>query len=310
MDQIRNNAVYAPDLQRGGNLWDDARQSRLIESLMLRIPLPLFYVAADKDENWSVVDGLQRITALRRFIMDESFQLQGLEFLVSLNGHKFSSLPSKFKNRINNTQLQFAVVGVNTPSEMQRNIFRRLNTGGLPLTPQEIRHALYYGSSAKLLKELAESESFVIATTDSVDDSRMAARELVLRFIAFLIRGWKDYPAGEDMDAYFSHLAGDDDLWVATFGDVARYVKERMGATVSSARKGGAITVSLDHPLDKSLFDLPLTLKTYVDPDWNAVRVTQGEAATTVEVVREDDKAYVLYQAVPGGEEIELTPQS
>lgn len=204
MDQIRTGTVYAPALQRGGNLWDDERQSRLIESLMLRIPLPLFYVAADKDENWSVVDGLQRITAMRRFIIDESFPLQGLEFLVSLNNLKFSALPPKFKNRINNTQLQFAVVGVNTPPEMQRNIFKRLNTGGLPLTQQEIRHALYHGPSAKLLEELAESSAFLIATTDSVDDSRMAARELILRFIAFLVRGYQDYPANGDMDAFLS----------------------------------------------------------------------------------------------------------
>ena len=119
--------------------------------------------------------------------------------------------------------------------------------------------------------------------------------------------GWEAMTSA-DMDAYFTHIAADNRLWVATFGDVTRYIKERMHATVTSQRKGdGTVSVSLDHSLDKALFDLPLTLKTDVDPQWNTVDVAQGGKTTTVSVEREGNRAWVTYQAFPGGGEVVLT---
>lgn len=204
LDRLKDGTVFAPELQRGAGVWDNKMQSRLIESLMLRIPLQLFYVAADQDERWSIIDGLQRITAIERYINKQDYLLTGLEFLKDLTDLRFNELPPKYKNRIRNTQLQFAVVGNDTPPAVQRNIFKRLNTGGMPLTPQEIRHALYHGPSANILKELVDSMQFKEATTNSINDTRMAARELVLRFIAFLIRGPESYPVNNDMDSFLS----------------------------------------------------------------------------------------------------------
>jgi hypothetical protein len=119
--------------------------------------------------------------------------------------------------------------------------------------------------------------------------------------------GWEAMTA-VDMDAYFTYIASNKDLWVATFGDAARYVKERMSATVEYSAKRNSIEVVLDHPLDKAMFDLPLTLKTYVDPTWKNVSVNQGDSTTTVEVMHETDKAYVMYQATPSENKIELKP--
>lgn len=202
--RLKQGTISSPLIQRGAGIWDDGQQSRLIESLMLKIPLPLFYVAADVDEKWKVVDGLQRVTAIRRYVHDQEFSLKDLEFIRELNGKKFSELPQKFQNRIFETEFSFAIITPPTPPEVQRNVFKRLNTGGLPLTQQEIRHALYYGPSAELLKELAHSKLFKKATDYRVNDSRMGARELVLRFLAFLIRGIDSYPKNEDMDAFLS----------------------------------------------------------------------------------------------------------
>lgn len=202
--RLRQKTILAPEIQRGAGLWDDPQQSRLIESLMLRIPLPLFYVAADRKEHWNVVDGLQRITAIRRFIVEQEFKLKELEFMSEFNGKKFEELPQKFQNRILETQLQFAIIDPSTPSNVQRNVFKRLNTGGLPLTSQEIRHALYYGEAARLLKALAESNEFKEATANGVNDSRMAGRELILRFLAFLIREPVNYSRKGDMDGFLS----------------------------------------------------------------------------------------------------------
>ncbi|MBU1986372.1 MAG: DUF262 domain-containing protein, partial [Proteobacteria bacterium] len=200
--RLEQGTISSPLIQRGEGIWNDGQQSRLIESLMLKIPLPLFYVAADEDEKWKVVDGLQRVTAIRRFVLTKEFALTDLEFIRELNGKKFNELPQKYQNRIFETEFTFAIINPVTPPEVQRNIFKRLNTGGLPLTPQEIRHALYYGRSAELLKELVCMESFKKATDYRVNDSRMGARELILRFISFLIRGTALYPKNEDMDAF------------------------------------------------------------------------------------------------------------
>jgi uncharacterized protein with ParB-like and HNH nuclease domain len=205
--RLKQGTITAPPIQRGAGIWDDEQQSRLIESLMLKIPVPLFYVAEEAEEgdvNWKVVDGLQRITAIDRYVLRQEFALSGLEFLRDLEGFKFDDLPQKFQNRIFETEFQFAIINPSTPQNVQRNVFKRLNTGGLPLTAQEIRHALYYGPSAELLAELAKSTYFIEATTGSVNDSRMAGRELILRFFAFLIRGVDSYPKNEDMDAFLS----------------------------------------------------------------------------------------------------------
>ena len=205
LERLKKETISSPAIQRSENLWTIQQQSRLIESLMLRIPLPLFYVAADNDENWKIVDGLQRVSALRNYLQNNEFTLSGLEFLVELNGFQYEELPPKYQNRIMDTTLQFAVISSTTPPEVQRNIFKRLNTGGLPLSQQEIRHALYYDERvAELLLNLANSDEFKKATSYSINDSRMAARELVLRFIAFLIRDITAYPKNDDMDGFLS----------------------------------------------------------------------------------------------------------
>ena len=201
--RLNQNTVYPPRIQRRGDLWNNGQQSRLIESMMLRIPLPLFYIAADEEDNWNVVDGLQRLTAIERFIRKQELTLSGLEFMQDFDGFKFDDLPQKMQNRILETQLSFAIINPSTPPEVQRNVFKRLNTGGLPLSQQEIRHALYYGFSALLLEELVDSYAFKTATDGRVNDSRMAGREMILRFIAFFLRE-KEYPSNEDMDSFLS----------------------------------------------------------------------------------------------------------
>ncbi len=188
MARIRGGSAeidLMPDFQRRAGIWDETRKSRLIESLLLRIPLPVFYVAANQDERWSVVDGLQRITTLKEFIHDKSLILTHLEFLRSLDGKKFDGLSRQMQRRIEETEITVHIIQPGTPSTVMFNIFKRINTGGLPLSAQEIRHAIKQGSSTKLLKELAESSAFKMATRNSINDERMADRECILRFFAF-----------------------------------------------------------------------------------------------------------------------------
>ena len=207
----QNSLLLSPDFQRAF-VWDKKRQSQLIESLMLKIPLPMFYVSSDAKENYHVVDGLQRLTTLRNFILssdernygkDERFKLEGLEFWKELNGKSFNDLDMYLQNRILETTLQVTIIEYNTPEKVKRNVFKRLNTGGMPLTSQEIRNALYQGKSTLLLKELVNTEEFKKATDHSVSDGRMVGREIILRFLAFSLYS-SDYKQG-DMDDFLSN---------------------------------------------------------------------------------------------------------
>ena len=192
----------APAFQRRARLWKPHRKGQLIESILLRIPLPVFYVAATEDDMWSVVDGLQRLTTIYDFLSD-TFPLQGLEYLHTLEGLNFSQLPRAMQRRIEETSLVMNIIQPGTPDEVMINIFKRLNTGGLPLTGQEIRNALYKGPVRGFLAELAVSESFQKGTDGRVRDDRMDAQECVLRFSAFHLDGWRNYDRN-DLDAYLS----------------------------------------------------------------------------------------------------------
>ena len=158
----------------------------LIESLFIQIPLPAFYMdATGVDGKWIVIDGLQRITALRDFIVKKSLKLKKLEFITRLNGCGYDDIDRHFQRRINEAQIIINIVQPGTPPELKFNVFKRINTGGMPLSGQEIRHALFQGKATELLGELAGSEKFVQMVGEKYD-KRMRGRELILRFFAFV----------------------------------------------------------------------------------------------------------------------------
>jgi len=201
ISRIKHDEIdLAPEFQRLRGIWDIERKSRLVESLLLRIPIPVFYVAANEVENWSVVDGLQRISTMYDYVTGQ-FALSGLEYLSQLSERKFDDLPRSMQRRISETQLVVNVIEPGTPDEVMFNIFRRINTGGLTLNGQEIRHALHKGPVRNYLRELAETEEFIAASDGSVRKKRMADRECALRFLAFYIDPWEEYVAN-DLDGY------------------------------------------------------------------------------------------------------------
>jgi uncharacterized protein with ParB-like and HNH nuclease domain len=211
--------ILTPDFQRN-KVWDISKKSRLIESILLKIPIPMFYVSADEKGVYSVVDGLQRLSTIEDFVLGKEymaspsknntqkgngFRLESLEFWGDkYNGSTFNALPVEMQNRILETQFTFTIINPGTPEEVKRNIFKRINTGGEPLTPQEIRNALYTGDAANFLKKLAEKKEFSAATSNSIKTIRMLDRELVLRSLAFMIRNHGVYPKNGDMDRFLS----------------------------------------------------------------------------------------------------------
>ncbi len=214
---VQGTIILAPDFQRN-EVWNETQKSRLIESLMLKIPIPMFYVSADENATYTVVDGLQRLSTIRSFLLGdkflktkedndkgEGFRLQNLEFWnATFSNKNFKELPTQIQNRLLETEFTFTIINPGTPEEVKRNVFKRLNTGGEPLTSQEIRHALYLGKSTQLLKDLSASEKFWDATAGSIRSNRMEDRELILRFIAFLLRHPADYYKNNDMDSFLS----------------------------------------------------------------------------------------------------------
>ncbi len=201
VSRIRHDEIdLSPDFQRMRGIWSDARKSRLIESLLLRIPIPVFYVSADDHDNWAVVDGVQRMSTIYDYVSGR-FSFSGLEYLDELHGLKYDALPRNMHRRISETQLIVNVIEPGTPIEVMFNIFHRINTGGLTLNGQEIRHALNPGPVRDYLRELATSEEFLRATANSITEIRMADRECALRFLAFYIGRWEDY-AVNDLDGY------------------------------------------------------------------------------------------------------------
>lgn len=197
----------APGFQRKGGIWKDEAQSRLIESMLIRIPLPAFYMDATNDEKWLVVDGLQRLTTLKRFMIEKDLRLRGLEFLTHLNGKTYDELPRNYQRRIAETQVTVYLIEKGTPDGVKFNIFKRINTGGLPLSTQEIRHALNQGEATKLLAQLAESSDFKRAVDNGIRDDRMADRECVLRYLAFTIAPYTTFT--KDFDSFLNKAMAD-----------------------------------------------------------------------------------------------------
>jgi uncharacterized protein with ParB-like and HNH nuclease domain len=195
----------APDFQRKGGIWNQLTKSRLIESILIRIPLPAFYMDATSEDKWVVIDGLQRLTTLKLFVIDQSLKLSNLEFLTQLEDKTFSDLPRNLQRRIIETQITVYLIEKGTPIAVKFNIFKRINTGGLPLSLQEIRHALNQGKSTRLLEKLSKSIEFTRATGKSIKSERMLDREFVLRFLAFVIFPYNEYKATE-FDGFLSEV--------------------------------------------------------------------------------------------------------
>ncbi|MGR6136022.1 MULTISPECIES: DUF262 domain-containing protein [Stenotrophomonas] len=214
----------SPEFQRRANLWNDQRKSGLIESLLLRIPIPSLYVSEDINGNYTVVDGLQRMCAIAHFAKVSALnaavktslpplRLSGLQSLpVEYKGKSFDELPRPLKRRISETELTLHVIRASTPAAVKFSIFSRINQGGLPLAPQEIRNAVYAGEWRGYVKAMAESVDFQKATDGRIRGERMEDVELVLRFVAHAVNRGKDRPENQNLDDFLNDFVGSQSL--------------------------------------------------------------------------------------------------
>ena len=164
-----------PDFQRRIT-WNNQKRSKLIESLIINIPIPPIFLYEYDYDKYEIMDGLQRISAIISFYNDE-FKLSGLSEWSELNGLKYSKLPDKIKEGIDRRQIQVITLLKESAASDQRAdtikrlVFERLNTGGVKLQPQEIRNAIFNGPGNKMCMDLSENELFRLLWEIPVSDA-------------------------------------------------------------------------------------------------------------------------------------------
>ncbi|HYV94652.1 MAG TPA: DUF262 domain-containing protein [Chitinophagales bacterium] len=205
IDRIRHNEVELNTenyFQRQGDLWDDEKQSRLIESILIRFPLPAFYFDGTDKNKWLIVDGLQRLSSIKNFVVNKTLKLTNLEFLTHLHGKGYDDLDRDLQRIIKESQVVVYIINPGTPNDVKFNIFKRINTGGLILETQEIRHALFQGAPSRFVFALARIKEFISATGHSIKAHRMLDRDFATRFLSFYHFGFKNYVP--DLDTFMS----------------------------------------------------------------------------------------------------------
>jgi uncharacterized protein with ParB-like and HNH nuclease domain len=191
VQEINNKELIVnPSFQRK-SVWDNTRKSRLIESLLLNIPIPVCFFAEDKDGKKVVVDGQQRLRAIEEY-KSGGFTLSGLQVLDQLNGKKWVDLTPRQARIIDNRTIRCIVISEKSDPNIRFEVFERLNTGGVPLNDQELRNCVFRGAFNELLDELSRDKTWLRLVGKNKPDERLRHHELILRFFA-VRQGLNDY---------------------------------------------------------------------------------------------------------------------
>lgn len=197
VEQIRGNTIFLrplserPSFQRR-YVWTNILASKLIESILLNVPIPPCYLSQNEDYELDVIDGQQRLFSIYRFL-DNQFPLTGLEVLVELNGLRFHEITSKLQRQLKTHTLRCVLITNESHPEIKFDVFERLNTNTVPLNAQELRNCIYRGSLNSLLKEAVDNAQWLQILGKKQADKRMRDEELVLRFFAFQLAGLATY---------------------------------------------------------------------------------------------------------------------
>lgn len=185
----KEQLILEVDFQRKA-VWGNKQKCELIESILMGLPLPIFYFKQQNNSTYVVVDGKQRLSTLFEFL-DNGFSLKSLKILKFLNGKKFQDLTDElgiYQSQLEDYQVYSHVILPPTPDKILFDIFDRVNRGGTKLNKQEIRNALYHGRGLKMITQITESEVFEKATRiESKKDSRMKGAYLITRFLSFYL---------------------------------------------------------------------------------------------------------------------------
>lgn len=259
VDEIERGKILLDIEYQRQYVWDDGKASRLVESLLLNVPIPVCYFAEDDDFNFEVIDGLQRITSLRRFLADD-FSLTGITVLSEIAGKKFSELNPRDQRRLANRTIRCVAITADSHPDIKFDVFERLNTNVAVLTAQEIRNCVYRGDFNTSIKKYA-GNSNLRQLIGSGAAKRMVAEELTLRFLS-LYQGLAEYrpPLRQFLNTYMrgrlaAEMTEDEvalisdcvDTALAVFGEAAFQVPDRSGNIHNSINKAlfDAVMISI-----------------------------------------------------------------
>lgn len=197
IEQIKAKTIFLrplsdrPRFQRK-YVWTDVLASRLIESILLNVPIPPCYLSQNEEFELDVIDGQQRLYSIFRFL-DNQFKLTSLEVLKELNGSRFFELSAKFQRQLKTHTLRCVLITNESHPEIKFDVFERLNTNTVPLNAQELRNCIYRGSLNDLLGDLSDDHRWLGILGRKFPDNRLRDEEIILRFFAFYTQGLGSY---------------------------------------------------------------------------------------------------------------------
>lgn len=218
-----NELDRAPEYQRRFR-WDEEQESKLIESILLGLPVPTIFVATNKNGTWEVIDGLQRVSTLVHYVADppnsvgsigktEALRLAGLDKLPAFNGRTFAELPGPIQLAFLKRPLRVTALSDKSDVDVRFDMFERLNTGGIALTPQEVRVCIFRGKFAEFLGNLALDGNFnTIIKLKEGNENDGTREELILKFFVYLERRDEfDGKVKKFLNDYMQHVPTDYD---------------------------------------------------------------------------------------------------
>ena len=193
---------FDAEYQRKQNLWSNEKQSRLIESILLGLRLPAFYFEEVSRRQWNIIDGLQRCCTIYNFCIGKTLKLSGLEFLGdTFNEKRYDDFSFEVRRDFRMLPITVHLLAKGTPIPVKYILFKRLNTGGITLKPQEIRTAMF-PDLVPILKSMSESPDFIRVTKCKIPTMRQEDKDFVSRFIAFYLLGYENYEPNMDIDTF------------------------------------------------------------------------------------------------------------
>lgn len=258
-EDIRNGRISLNIAYQRKYVWDSGKASRLIESLLLNVPIPVCYFAEDDEGVYEVIDGLQRLTTIRKFLDDE-FALTGVSVLTELNGQRYSDLVPRDQRRLESRTIRCIVITADSHPDIKFDVFERLNTGAASLTAQELRNSVYRGPFNDSLKYLAQQPGFS-SLVGSFTNKRMGHEELVLRYFA-LVDGIEGYrpPLRQLLNAYMRNhrRSAIPEVDSQNFLEVCQAVQAVFGDRPFMAPGS-------QNPVNKALFDAVMVAVSFCD---------------------------------------------
>ena len=197
VEQISSGTIFLrplserPDFQRR-YVWSPKLASRLIESILLNVPIPPCYLSQNAEFELDVIDGQQRLFSIFRFLNNQ-FPLSSLEVLKELNDLRFHEIPQKLQRQLKTHTLRCVLITNESHPEIKFDVFERLNSNTVPLNPQELRNCIYRGELNSLLRTVVDYKPWLSILGKIKADVRMRDEELALRFFAFLVHGIDSY---------------------------------------------------------------------------------------------------------------------